>query len=68
MATGVRLNMPWREARAVAREPGESLSASVDTTGWFWDVTGPVESPGEGEVIRRQVLGGLINDYRREAA
>ena len=29
---------------------------------------GPAESPGEGEVIRRQVLGGLVNDYHREAA
>jgi transposase InsO family protein len=29
---------------------------------------GPVESPGEGEVIRRQVLGGLLNDYYRKAA
>jgi putative transposase len=29
---------------------------------------GPVEAPAEGEVIRRQVLGGLINDYHREAA
>jgi hypothetical protein len=29
---------------------------------------GPVECSGEGEVTRRQVLGGLINDYCREAA
>jgi hypothetical protein len=29
---------------------------------------GPVESSEEGEVIRRQVLGGLVNDYYREAA
>jgi putative transposase len=29
---------------------------------------GPVESSGEGTVIRHQVLGGLINDYYRKAA
>ncbi|HUS80812.1 MAG TPA: transposase [Armatimonadota bacterium] len=29
---------------------------------------GPVEALGEGEVTRRQVLGGLINDYHRKAA
>ena len=29
---------------------------------------GPVDSSGEGKVIRRQVLGGLINDYHRKAA
>jgi hypothetical protein len=29
---------------------------------------GPVHSSSEGEVIRRQILGGLINDYYREAA
>jgi len=29
---------------------------------------GPVESSKEGEVIRRQVLGGLVNDYYRKAA
>lgn len=29
---------------------------------------GPVGSPAEGEVIRRQVLGGLANDYYRKAA
>jgi hypothetical protein len=28
---------------------------------------GPVESPEQGEVIRRQVLGGLVNDYYRKA-
>jgi transposase InsO family protein len=29
---------------------------------------GPVESSGEGEVIRHQVLGGLVNHYCRKAA
>ena len=29
---------------------------------------GPVDASGEGEVIRRHVLGGLINDYCRKAA
>ena len=29
---------------------------------------GPAEYPSEGEVVRRQVLGGLINDYHRKAA
>jgi hypothetical protein len=29
---------------------------------------GPVESPGEEEVLCCRVLGGLINDYYREAA
>ena len=29
---------------------------------------GPADSPGEGEVTRRQVLGGLVNDYPRQAA
>jgi len=29
---------------------------------------GPVECSGKGEVIRRQFLGGLINDYHREDA
>jgi putative transposase len=29
---------------------------------------GPVNSSEEGQVIRRQVLGGLVNDYYRKAA
>ena len=29
---------------------------------------GPVEGPAEGNVTRRQLLGGLVNDYRRTAA
>ena len=29
---------------------------------------GPVGCSGEGKVIRRQVLGGLVNDYHRKAA
>jgi putative transposase len=29
---------------------------------------GPVECSGEGEVTRRQVLGGLVNDYYRQPA
>jgi hypothetical protein len=29
---------------------------------------GPTEYSGQGEVSRRQILGGLINDYYRKAA
>ncbi|MEI6501012.1 MAG: integrase core domain-containing protein [Armatimonadota bacterium] len=29
---------------------------------------GPAEYPREGEVCRNQILGGLVNDYYREAA
>ena len=42
------------------RRPHRSLGLKVPE--------GPVEYPREGEVARRQVLGGLINDYYRKTA
>jgi len=42
------------------RRPHRSLGLKVPE--------GPVKYPREGEVARRQVLGGLINDYYRKTA
>ena len=43
-----------------SRRPHRSLG--------LWPPAGAVACSGKGEVLRRQVLGGLVNDYYRKAA